>query len=175
MSADSIAPYSPARRFLISFFGALLIWVLMTGSLSGAELGAGVVVALIVTLITWPYLALYDSLLITPLMPLHLLHYLLLFMRSLILANFDMAARVISPNLPINPEFVTIETAIKSRLGRLLLANSITLTPGTLTVDVMANGTLLIHWIDVTPGTDMETATAEIAAEFETIIRKFLR
>jgi multicomponent Na+:H+ antiporter subunit E len=50
-------------------------------------------------------------------------------------------------------------------MGRLMLANSITLTPGTLTVE-MDGEWLYIHWVNV-QSPDVEAATAEIVAGFE--------
>ena len=73
--------------------------------------------------------------------------------------------RVISPSLPINPGIVEVKTKLKTGIGRLALANSITLTPGTLTVDIKEDS-LFIHWIDVT-STDIEGATKNIVANFE--------
>ncbi|MEK8019066.1 MAG: Na+/H+ antiporter subunit E, partial [Candidatus Parabeggiatoa sp.] len=60
-----------------------------------------------------------------------------------------------------------------SSLGKLMLANSITLTPGTLTVDVVENR-LQVHWVDSTPGEDLESATRAIADSFERHLREFL-
>ena len=63
-------------------------------------------------------------------------------------ANFDVAYRVITGK--INPGIVKISPQLKTDLGITLLANSITLTPGTLTVDIDdKNNDLYIHWINV--------------------------
>ena len=91
--------------------------------------------------------------------------FFLFFKKELIKANLDVARRVVSPSIPINPGIVEIKTNLKSGIGRLLLANSITLTPGTLTVEIK-DKSLFIHWIDVS-STDTETATKEIAEKFE--------
>ena len=88
-------------------------------------------------------------------------------------ANLDLAARVLAPSLPINPALVEINTELKSPLGKLLLANTITLTPGTLTVDVVDNR-LLVHWVYRPPGTDIQQATEKIAATFERHLSRFL-
>jgi multicomponent Na+:H+ antiporter subunit E len=56
----------------------------------------------------------------------------------------------------------------------LWLANSITLTPGTLTVDVKGQ-TLQVHWIDVAPGADLVHATREIAEKFENVLKGMVR
>jgi len=62
---------------------------------------------------------------------------------AVVRANLGMAAVVLDPRLPIDPEVVRIP-APESRLARALLANSITLTPGTLTVDVVGDE-LVVH------------------------------
>ena len=52
-------------------------------------------------------------------------------------ANLDLARRVLTPSLPIRPAMVLVSTSLRSDLGRLVLANSITLTPGTLTDEAL--------------------------------------
>jgi len=84
---------------------------------------------------------------------------------ELLKSNIDVALRVINPRLPINPGIVKVKTSLKSPLGRAVLANSITLTPGTLTVE-MKNDYFYIHWIDVTSD-DIEGATKAIVSHFE--------
>ncbi|MEA1973527.1 MAG: Na+/H+ antiporter subunit E, partial [Candidatus Cloacimonadota bacterium] len=87
------------------------------------------------------------------------------FLWELLLANFDVAKRIISPKLPINPGIVKVKTKLKSPIGRTFLANSITLTPGTLTVE-MKDEYFYIHWIDVT-NDDIDGATRAIVSSFE--------
>ena len=63
-------------------------------------------------------------------------------------ANFDVAYRVITGK--INPGIVRISPNLKTDLGITMLANSITLTPGTLSVDIdEKTNDLYIHWINV--------------------------
>ena len=63
-------------------------------------------------------------------------------------ANFDVAYRVLTGK--INPGIVKISPDLKTDLGITMLANSITLTPGTLTVDIDEDkNDLYIHWINV--------------------------
>jgi multicomponent Na+:H+ antiporter subunit E len=63
---------------------------------------------------------------------------------------------------------------LKSSLGRLILANSITLTPGTLTVDLQGDR-ILIHWIDIPPASDIESATRHIINKFEQHLTGFVK
>jgi multicomponent Na+:H+ antiporter subunit E len=107
-------------------------------------------------------------------LPGHIATYLWVFGIALYRSNIDVARRVLSPSLPLRPGVVQIRTGLTSAMGRLLLANSITLTPGTLTVDV-EDDRMTIHWIDCPPGIDLEAATAAIAADFERYLSRFVR
>jgi multicomponent Na+:H+ antiporter subunit E len=76
-----------------------------------------------------------------------------------------MAYRVLSPSLPINPGIVEVKTKLKSKIGRVILADSITLTPGTFTLD-LKDDSMFIHWVDV-KSTDLEKSTQLIVNKFE--------
>jgi len=78
-------------------------------------------------------------------------------------ANLDVAYRVITGK--INPGIVRIQTSLKNSYAMTMLANSITLTPGTLTVEVDEdNGTYYIHWINIT---NAEPTGRDIYGSFE--------
>ena len=89
----------------------------------------------------------------------------------IILANLDVLYRIIHPKRPINPGIVKVKTSLKTSSARTALANSITLTPGTLTVDMKENGTMYIHCINLTKA-DMKQATQKITTRFENILAK---
>jgi multicomponent Na+:H+ antiporter subunit E len=72
---------------------------------------------------------------------------------------------VLHPKLPIKPGIVLVKTKLKTPLGRLLLANSITLTPGTITVESDGDD-FYIHWIRVEGVHDKER-TRKIVSGFE--------
>ena len=99
-------------------------------------------------------------------------HYLPVFLWEVIKANIDVAYRVLHPALPINPGIVKVKTELKSDTALTFLANSITLTPGTMSVDIdRLNGVLYIHWIDV-KAKDINSATELIVERFEKILKK---
>jgi multicomponent Na+:H+ antiporter subunit E len=170
--AGAAAPRSP-RVAAILLVATVLLWLLLTGSLETQELIAGVLVAAAATVLSVSRSAIVGGLLLTPAAPFHMLAYLGVFFVALIKSNLDVARRVLAPSLPINPGVVQLRTELASELGRLLLANSITLTPGTLTVSVDADR-LLVHWIDCPPNVDMEEATRLIAADFEKHLKGFV-
>jgi multicomponent Na+:H+ antiporter subunit E len=78
--------------------------------------------------------------------------------------------RVLHPDLPIRPGIVRIRTTLKSEMAKTFLANSITLTPGTLVMDIDGQD-LYIHWIYVREG-DTAQRTAEICGVFERLLRR---
>jgi len=97
--------------------------------------------------------------------------YLFVFLYYCILANLDVAYRVLHPSLPIMPGIVKVKTNLKSKSGLTALANSITLTPGTMTVDIDPDGFLYIHWIYVR-SKNVEKATEIIVRRFEKILKR---
>ena len=56
--------------------------------------------------------------------------------REIIKSNIDVACRILNPALPISPTLFTIRSGQQTELGRVTYANSITLVPGTVTVDI---------------------------------------
>lgn len=153
------------------FIGTTVImfipWVLLTG-FDPAELVLGAVVAMVIAGIISKSLdySFGPGSIIGALR--FLLVYVPVFLWELVKANIDVAFRVLSPQLPINPGFVRIPTGIKGDYGRLALANSITLTPGTLSVDGDEDH-LYIHWIDVKGETEKERGE-QISGPFEGIL-----
>ena len=94
--------------------------------------------------------------------------YLPVFTWQLILANFDVARRVLSPKIPLNPGFVKITTDLQGDFAKLTLANSITLTPGTLSIDIDGQD-IYIHTVDV-KGKTPEENRENISAKFEKVL-----
>ena len=166
-------PGGVAGRWAKGFVGTFGLWLLLTGTLALPEVVTGLVVAALVATLSLPYLGLLDGLRTTPGAALAALRFLGVFLVALVRANVDMARRVLTPRLPIDPELVEVRTALRSPLGRLLLANAITLTPGTLTVDVI-DARVLVHWVDGGARRDLDAATDAIVAGFERHLLGFL-
>ncbi len=81
-------------------------------------------------------------------------------------ANLDVAYRVITGK--IRPGIVKIDPKLKTDYGITFLANSITLTPGTLSVDVGDDNVLYVHWINVPEGEEKKEY-----ADIEKVCGKF--
>lgn len=141
------------------------IWLVANFSFTADVIVSGILVA---TILTFPLSAFADAYADFDLAPKPLLTYFRfwgVYLWELVLANINVAKIVFSPRISIHPGIVRVHTKFKSRTGRLALANSITLTPGTLVVDI-EDDVLYVHWIDVSTQ-DTQEATRESAAKFE--------
>ncbi len=98
------------------------------------------------------------------------INYIPVLIYYMVLANFDVLYRVLHPDMPISPGIVKIKTGLKSSIARTILCNSITLTPGTLSVDIIDN-IIYVHWINVSEH-EIEGATQKIAGRFERILKR---
>ena len=163
---------STFSTFLAVFVIGFILWVLLVGNADVSELIAGLIVSLIAAALAMEKANLMTGFRFTAKTPVHLVLYLAAFLEALIRANLDMARRVLSPRIPLNPDVIRVKTSLQSDLGKLVLANSITLTPGTLSVDII-DDEIVVHWIDCPEGIDRETATRKIAFVFEKHLKGF--
>lgn len=60
-------------------------------------------------------------------------------LKEIVLANIDVSRRILDPKLPIRPNFIRVKASQQGDLGRVIYANSITLTPGTVSVGMEAD------------------------------------
>jgi multicomponent Na+:H+ antiporter subunit E len=102
-----------------------------------------------------------------------LLCFIPVFLWECLKANFDVASRVLNPKLPIRPGTVAVKVNLRSDIGLTFLANSITLTPGTTSVDVdKENGILYVHWICVKDNYGSDGKRLPVVERFENILMK---
>ncbi|MFO7639163.1 MAG: Na+/H+ antiporter subunit E [bacterium] len=159
-----------AARVVCYWLGGFGVWLLLTWSFETGSLIAGAVLALIAALVFGRELPLSPVRLLNPRRWFWLLVYIPVFGVHVIRANIDVALRVLSPGLQLKPGIVKIRTTLKSDIARTFLANSITLTPGTMTVDIK-DDLLYIHWIEVKTE-DCEEAGRIIKGPFEKLLAR---
>ncbi|MCP4411733.1 MAG: Na+/H+ antiporter subunit E [Gammaproteobacteria bacterium] len=152
---------SRLRNTLIMFATLMLFWVMLEGSLAGDVLIVGALVSLVIAILYPDGLSFFTEFRATPQAVFMGFRYYGYFLKALVISNFALASIVLSPSLPINPGIVKVRTKLKSRMGRLMLANSITLTPGTLTVK-MEDEWLHVHWVTVKSDDIEETTNRSI-------------
>jgi multicomponent Na+:H+ antiporter subunit E len=148
----------------------MAVWMLLTWTLIPATIIAGVVVSLIAALWFGSVLPLRPASLLNPVRWLWLLIFVPVFAWECLKANVDVAMRVLSPGLQLKPGIIKIRTSLKTDIARTFLANSITLTPGTMTVEIQ-DDVLYIHWIDVKTE-DAEEAGKIIKGPFEKLLAR---
>ncbi|HZG71831.1 MAG TPA: Na+/H+ antiporter subunit E [Chondromyces sp.] len=97
----------------------------------------------------------------------------LLFIKELIMANIDVLKIVLKPKLDFQPGIFALETDLKKDWEITLLANLITLTPGTLVLDISPDNKILyIHAVNIP---DADDAVASIKNSFEKAIMEVSR
>jgi multicomponent Na+:H+ antiporter subunit E len=120
-----------------------LAWLLWSGHLEPLLLGYG---AASCALVLW--LSLRMRLIDPESVPHHLLGGMVLYIPWLLLeiakANLHVARVILTPSLPIRPRVIRVRATQQSELGNAIFANSITLTPGTVALDVRG-GSILVH------------------------------
>jgi multicomponent Na+:H+ antiporter subunit E len=148
----------------------MLVWIAFTSSFATHELIIGALTSMIISYLSIRLFTCCTISILNPVKIFYMIWYLIVFIIALINSNLDVARRVLTPSLPINPGIVKFKTKLTTNYSKMVLANSITLTPGTLTIDIV-DDTFYIHWIDVKT-TDPEKAFTDIAEQFEKILLK---
>lgn len=156
-------------QFLNLWLTLMLIWLAANGTLALDTVITGVVVSAVIALAFAAFARVYSVVRWSPRVIFYYLMYLSVFFIELVKANLNVMRLVFSPRINIQPGIVEIKTTLKSPMGRLALANSITLTPGTLVVDIVGDS-LFIHWINVS-ATEPVAATEEISSRFEKYLK----
>ena len=141
--------------FIVTSILCFIIYLLLTtgsgnfGLWSLEEIFLGIILSLITGFITRKIFIKKDFRMLNPIRWINFIAYIIgPFFIGMAKSNIDVAYRVITGK--INPGIVKISPDLKTDLGITLLANSITLTPGTLSVDIDEDkNDLYIHWINV--------------------------
>jgi multicomponent Na+:H+ antiporter subunit E len=154
-------------KYIATFLVLFGVYLLLA-DFAVQELVVGAVMSLMLTVIIAHYVDYTMDYKLPFRLTVFLFVYVPVFVWQLLLANIDVAKRVLNPKLPLNPGFVSIHTNLKGDFARLMLANSITLTPGTLSVDVKGD-TIYVHTVNV-QGQTREENTKHISALFERIL-----
>ncbi len=158
-----------AGKYIYAFIVLFLLWIILTSTLFWEEIFAGIILSAIVAAIGFSSMTEKGMGNLSPKRVFFMIGYIPIFFIDVIKANLDVAYRVLHPAMPINPGIVEIHTSLKSDIAKLGLANSITLTPGTLTMDIDGER-MFIHWINVKTG-DIKEASDIIAGKFEKFMK----
>ena len=139
----------PARSIILGL-SLFLFWLTLSGHFEPLILFFGVFSCVLVTYIAWRMDREDRFAFVVPL-TFRFAGYLAWLIKEIFVANVNVARIILHPNLPISPIMVPFRVTQKSELGRMIYANSITLTPGTITTGTDGQ-TFRIHaltWHDV--------------------------
>ncbi len=140
----------PAVYLFVTVCGLWLVW---SGHYTPLLLGFGLASAAGVVLLCWRMRILDPDI-----APLHTLpatvRYVPWLAWEVVKSNLDVIRRVLAPSLPIDPQTLRLKASQGTDLGRVTYTNSITLTPGTLTVDAV-DDRLTVHAIADGPAADL--------------------
>jgi len=159
-------------KYITLFILSLIFWILLTFKITVPNIIVGSVASLICALFFGKFFITNVYKLLQPRRYFWFVIYLIVFIWECIKANLDVAYRVLHPAMPIRPGIVKVKTTLKSDLAKMLLANSITMTPGTISVDII-DDCLYVHWIYIR-SEDMEIYTGIITGAFEKYIKKII-
>jgi len=160
--------------FVILFvFWLLLVWPVspVDGRLFIGDIVVGVLVAAFAALVMHEMIRVGFVRLVNPRSWFWLIIFAFVFSYYVIKGGLDVSYRVLHPRMPIRPGIVKIRSGLKTETGRTALANCITLTPGTLTMDVTDDGVFYIHWLNVL-SLDEEEAARHVLRRFEWFIQR---
>lgn len=130
------------------FFLIFAVWLILNGKVTAEICLFGLVIsaALIFFMCRFMDYSLKRELLMFRLAP-FLVRYFWVLVEEIVKANVCVLKIILSPQMQPEPAFVYFETRLKGGMARTLLANSITLTPGTITISV-EEGRFCVHCLD---------------------------
>lgn len=157
-------------RIILTTLYLLVGWLLFTGTLAFSSLFMGFVFSLLVACVTYSVFVEEKEADRRSLIPhVHWLGvYILLMIYKMYIASFKVLFNVIRGD--INPRVVHFRTRLRSDIARVILANSITLTPGTITLN-LDDDHLIVHWLDAKT-IHSKYAGLMIKGDFETLLKR---
>ena len=147
-------------KFILLF----LVWIGLTNSLDVQELLVGAMVAFVVA----KYFT-KDSKMSLRGLTIKYLKFTPIFVKNLVQSNIEVAKIVLNPKLPINTGVVKLKTKLTNDHDKLILANAITLTPGTITLE-LDNNELYVHVLNM-DSLDRDVLQKEIVDGLERAIQ----
>lgn len=155
---------------LILLVSLAAAWLLWSGLFKPLLLGLGVF-SCAITFILVRRMGYFENELFAMPFSFRLFGYWLWLGKEIVRSSIDVARIILDPKLPISPRIVEFEATAQKPVGQVTLGNSITLTPGTLTMEVTDDGVFYIHWLYV-HSLDEEAAAQQVLRRFEWYIQR---
>jgi len=148
---------------ILLFILLLAFWIVLSFELSFQVVIIGFVASLLVVFFNYDMIFNQSEMSkITFITIYRIIVLVIILVYNIIKSNIEVAKIVLSKKMPIDPGFVTIKQKLKKELNQALYANAITLTPGTLTVD-MNHDEIVVHGLLKQQVKDLEGSRMEKA------------
>lgn len=134
------------KRTLVTTALLAAVWILWSWHFEPLILGFGVVSVLLTVLVA-RRLKILDEETVPFELNLRLIVFLPWLAWEIVKANVQVAKTILSPSLPIRPHLIRVPADQRTTLGNVILANTITITPGTISLD-LSDGVILVHCLD---------------------------
>ena len=144
------------RTLILKTIGLFGLWVLLSGKLDAFHLSIGFLGAALIAWVNTEPQHLDEP----PLPHARLLLYWPWLFLEIVKSSLNITKIILDPKLPINPRLIRYPTNLGNSTAVVLLGNSITLTPGTVTIEVSSNE-LVVHALDDGSSSGLESRTME--------------
>jgi multicomponent Na+:H+ antiporter subunit E len=148
------------RNYTITFFILFGFWILLSGRFDYFHLILGIICSLLVAYLSYDLLFFNVRLGDFRIRARRFLQSAPWFLGQIFSANLHVAYLALSPKMPIDPQIIRFKTKLESDISWVAMANSITLTPGTITVGIR-EGEFFVHALDKKVAYDLNTGEME--------------
>ncbi len=142
--------------FVLTAIIMFAFWILLSGQFSFVLIVSGIISSLLVSYMSHDLLISDADVKLGAIRIVRFVKYLPWLLWKIVLANIDLVYRTLHPTMPISPRIISIKNEFKTEIGMVTFANSITLTPGTVTIDVNRDE-FIVHAIAEEPAEDLIT------------------
>ena len=150
-----------AKKNIILLLLLFAFWLILSPSISLQSVVIGIIVSICVVLYSQDVVFSEEEITIYSLGKLKIfIVYMYRLLVEIIKANIDVAKVVLSPSLPISPSFIKVHAVFENDVNKVIYANSVSLTPGTITVDVRGDE-YIIHALTDAAAAGMENSILE--------------
>lgn len=151
--------------FVLTAIIMFVFWMLLSGEFSFVLILSGIISSILVSYMSHDLLTGTVNIKLGTIRIIRFIKYLPWLLWQIVLANIDLIYRTLHPRMPIDPRIISFKNEYKTDMGMVTLANSITLTPGTVTIEVNKDE-FIVHALA------KESAESLITGEMQARVKK---
>jgi multicomponent Na+:H+ antiporter subunit E len=152
------------KNQILLFVLLLAFWLVIVPSIDLIQVVVGSIVAFAVTIYSFDTVTSVEPFNFNLLYIFKFIRFSLVLLVEIVKSNIEVAKIILAPKLKIKPKFIRIDNPLKSDLNRVIYGNAITLTPGTITVELEENY-IIVHALNSSDKTDKTGGALGLAAK----------